>query len=265
MIRLKAGTVHQSHAVFSQVFCRQTARETMGQITAQSSIAPFAGTIPQKGKIMRNRNHETNVRYVAVTGVLSAAAFVLMLIEIPVPMLIPTFIKFDFSDLPALIGAFAMGPVCGILIELIKNLLHVMVSGSFGVGELSNFMLGAVFAGVAGAVYKKNKSKKGAIIGSLAGGIAMAAFSFPSNYFIVYPVYYNFMPKETIVAAYQAILPSVKSIGQCLLIFNVPFTFVKGMIDVAVTFLVYKKISPILKGTAELPESTGTERNRVKI
>ena len=150
-----------------------------------------------EGESMRTYNKETNVRFIAVTGVLSAAAFVLMLIEIPVPMLIPPFIKFDFSDLPALIGAFAMGPLCGILIEFIKNLLHTFVSGSFGVGELSNFM-----------------------------------------------------PKDTILAAYQAILPSVKSIGESLLLFNVPFTFVKGMIDVAVTFLVYKKLSPILKGTA---------------
>ena len=173
--------------------------------------------------------------------VLSAAAFVLMLIEIPVPMLIPPFIKFDFSDLPALIGAFAMGPLCGILIEFIKNLLHTFVSGSFGVGELSNFMLGAVFVGIAGLIYGLNRTKKGAVTGSLVGALAMALFSLPSNYFIVYPVYYNFMP---------AILPSVKSIGESLLLFNVPFTFVKGMIDVAVTFLVYKKLSPILKGTA---------------
>ena len=203
-----------------------------------------------EGENMRTYNKETNVRFIAVTGVLSAAAFVLMLIEIPVPMLIPPFIKFDFSDLPALIGAFAMGPFCGILIEFIKNLLHTFVSGSFGVGELSNFMLGAVFVGIAGLIYGLNRTKKGAVTGSLVGALAMALFSLPSNYFIVYPVYYNFMPKDTILAAYQAILPSVKSIGESLLLFNVPFTFVKGMIDVAVTFLVYKKLSPILKGTA---------------
>ena len=205
---------------------------------------------------MRTYNKETNVRFIAVTGVLSAAAFVLMLIEIPVPMLIPPFIKFDFSDLPALIGAFAMGPLCGILIEFIKNLLHTFVSGSFGVGELSNFMLGAVFVGIAGLIYGLNRTKKGAVTGSLVGALAMALFSLPSNYFIVYPVYYNFMPKDTILAAYQSILPSVKSIGESLLLFNVPFTFVKGMIDVAVTFLVYKKLSPILKGRQATAQET---------
>lgn len=74
----------------------------------------------------------------------------------------------------------------------------------------------------------------------------MALFSFPCNLFLVYPIYYNFMPKETILAAYQLILPSVTSIEQSLLIFNVPFTFIKGMIDVVITFLIYKKISPLL-------------------
>lgn len=76
----------------------------------------------------------------------------------------------------------------------------------------------------------------------------MAIVSFPSNLFLVYPVYYQFMPEETILAAYQAILPGMKSIAQSLLIFNVPFTFVKGILDVIITFAVYKKLSPVLKG-----------------
>jgi len=188
------------------------------------------------------------VRYIAVTGILSAVAFVLQLIEFPVPMFMPPFIKFDFSDLPALIGAFSMGPVCGILVEFVKNLLHTLVSGSFGIGELSNFMLGAVFAGVAGLVYKFKRNKVGALIASVSGALAMAVFSLPSNYFIVYPVYYNFMPKEVILQAYQAIIPSMKSIFQSLVCFNLPFTFVKGMIDVLITFLIYKPLSPIIKG-----------------
>jgi riboflavin transporter FmnP len=171
-----------------------------------------------------------------------------MLIERPVPLLMPSFIKFDFSDLPALIGAFAMGPLCGVFVELIKNLLHMMVSGSFGVGELSNFMLGAVFTGVAGLVYKFNRNRRGALIGAIAGAVAMAAFSFPSNLYIVYPVYYNFMPKETIYEAYHTILSSVDSVEESLLVFNVPFTFVKGLIDVLITFMIYKPVSPLLKG-----------------
>lgn len=190
-----------------------------------------------------------DVHFITVTGILAAIAFVLQLIEVPVPMFMPTFIKLDFSDFPALLGAFSMGPLCGVLIELIKNIIHAFFSGSFAVGELSNFMLGAVFTGVAGLLYKKNKTKKGAVIASFIGAIAMTLFSLPSNYFIVYPVYYNFMPEEAILGAYQVILPQMKSVLQSLIVFNMPFTFVKGMIDVVITFLIYKHVSPLLKGS----------------
>lgn len=198
---------------------------------------------------MTKKKTRFTTRYIAVTAIFSSLAFVLQLIEVPLPMIMPTFIKFDLSDLPALVGAFSFGPMCGVLIELFKNLLHALLSShSFGVGELSNFMLGAIFVGVAGFYYQKHKTKKGAVIGSFLGAIAMAVISFPSNLFIVYPVYYNFMPKETIIQAYQAIFPAVDSIEKCLLIFNVPFTFVKGMIDVCITLFLYKKISPMIHG-----------------
>ncbi|MCQ2500496.1 MAG: ECF transporter S component [Lachnospiraceae bacterium] len=188
------------------------------------------------------------VRFITVTGILSAVAFVLQLIEFPVPMFMPTFIKLDFSDLPALLGAFSAGPLSGILIELIKNLLHVTVSGSFGVGELSNFILGAIFTGVAGLIYKRKKTKSGALIASITGAVAMGLLSYVTNLYVVYPVYYNFMPKEVIVEAYKAIIPSVDSIEKCLLIFNVPFTIIKGILNVILCFLIYKPLSPILKG-----------------
>lgn len=189
----------------------------------------------------------TSVRWITVTAVMSAIAYVLMLIEFPVPFM-PSFIKMDLSDLPALMSAFAMGPVSGIIVELIKNILHVLNSGSFGVGELSNFVLGAVFVCVAGLIYRFNKTKKGAIIAAVVGAVAMALVSIPSNIFVVYPVYYNFMPKETILAAYQAIIPGMKSVEQSIVVFNAPFTFLKGMIDVIITFLIYKPLSPLLHG-----------------
>lgn len=211
--------------------------------TNQKQLEQRAEAIERK----EAKSGNSAVRYIAVTGVLSAVAIVLQYIELPIPIM-PSFVKLDFSDLPALIGSFAMGPACGVLIELIKNLIHLAVSQSGFVGELCNFMLGAVFVLVAGWIYKKDKTRKGAIVGSLVGAIAMAAFSFPSNYFITYPFYENFMPEDVIVSMYQAILPGIKNLPQALLVFNVPFTFVKGMIDVVITFLVYKKISPLLHG-----------------
>lgn len=189
-----------------------------------------------------------NVRYLTVTAMLSAVAYILMFLDFSVPFM-PEFIKMDLSELPALIGSFAMGPVCGVLVCLIKNILHLFITSTAGVGELSNFLLGVAFVLPAGLIYKHKKSRKSALIGSLAGAVFMGVFSVFSNYFLVYPVYYNFMPKEVILAAYQAIFSGVDNILECLLLFNMPFTFVKGMFSVVITFLVYKHISPVLKGT----------------
>lgn len=191
---------------------------------------------------------KVNVREMTVTALFSAIGFILMFLDTSVPF-VPSFIKLDISELPALICAYCFGPVSGVTVCLIKNLLHLTITSTGGVGELSNFILGAAFVLPAGFIYKFKKTKKRAIIGAFLGALCMALVSFPSNYFIVYPVYYNFMPKEVIVQAYQAIVPSVKTIGQCLLLFNVPFTFVKGCISVVITMLIYKPLSPILKGT----------------
>ena len=186
-------------------------------------------------------------RYVTVTAMLSAVSFILMFFDFSVPFM-PSFIKMDLSDLPELIGAFSMGPLCGVLVALVKNLLHLTISTTGGVGELSNFLLGAVFVLPAGLIYKHKKTKMFALLGAVSGAVIMGVFSIVSNYFMVYPFYYNFMPKEAILGAYQAILPGMKSILQCLICFNMPFTMVKGFISVAITMLVYKPLSPIIKG-----------------
>ena len=187
-----------------------------------------------------------------VAAMLSAVAFILMFIEFPIPMLIPAFIKMDFSDLPALLGAFALGPVYGVIISFMKNLLHIVIKGTSTacVGELSNFILGAIFSAVAGYLYKHHKSRKTAIIGAVAGAVAMGVLSVPSNYFVVYPAYVQFyhMPLEAILGMYQAILPSADSLIKCLIIFNLPFTLVKGLLGAVLCMLIYKPLSPILHG-----------------
>ena len=178
----------------------------------------------------------TKVRYITVTAMLSAVAFVLMYLEIAIPIM-PSFIKFDFSDLPALLGSFALGPVCGVLICLIKNVLHLAFSNSMFVGELTNF------------IYKHKKTKKSAVVSGLVAALVMGIVSVFSNYFVVYPVYYKAgMAEEAILQMYQAIAPSMKSVLQCLICFNLPFTIVKGLIAVVICMLIYKPLSPVLKG-----------------
>lgn len=191
--------------------------------------------------------------HLTVAALLAAVAAVLQFIEFSIP-LVPAFIKLDISDLPALLGTFSLGPVYGVVIQLVKNLLHLPFGTSAGVGELSNFLLGAAFAFTAGMIYKHRKSRSNALWGSVAGAVVMALISLPINYFIVYPAYvvvYG-MPLEAIVGMYQEILGAVANIPtsnallNCLLLFNVPFTLAKGLLNVVLCFLIYKPLSPLL-------------------
>ncbi len=194
---------------------------------------------------------------ITMTGMLSAIAFILMFVEFPIPALIPAFIKFDVSDLPALFGSFILGPFYGVLIELIKNLLHILIKGTSSafIGELSNFLLGSAFCVVAGFIYKSNKNKKTALIACICGALSMGLLSLPLNYFLVYPAYVKFykLPLEAIIGMYTEILGSVSKIPtgnalfNCLLIFNVPFTFVKGIVDSILCFIIYKPLSKYIK------------------
>lgn len=187
------------------------------------------------------------IRYLVFTALFSAISVVLMYLEISIPI-VPSFIKFDFSDLPALICSFAFGPLYGVMVCLLKNLLHLFASQTAGVGELANFAMGAIFAFTAGTVYKFNKTRKGAVISSASAAFSMGILSLPLNYFLIYPLYYKLgMAKEAILGMYKAILPSVDGIFSALCVFNLPFTVVKGLIVALIAFLIYKPLSPILK------------------
>lgn len=194
------------------------------------------------------KTKKTNLRAIAVTAIMGALGTVLMVLEFSLPI-IPSFIKLDFSELPALIAAFAYGPLYGIMVCFIKNLIHIFFGSTMCIGEISNFILGAIFVGTAGLIYKKNKNKKTALISCIVGAVAMAVVSVFTNYFVVYPLYVKVlgMPMEAILGMYQVILPSVNNLWEALLIFNLPFNVVKGILDAVICFVVYKRISPVLK------------------
>ena len=199
----------------------------------------------QASAVSRSRTHK-----LTVTAMLSAVAFILMFIEFPIPALIPSFVKLDISDLPELLAAFSLGPIYGVAVTFLKNLLHILIKGTSSayVGELFNFVMGSVFAFSAGFIYQRKKSRKSALLGSVVGAVLMAVLSVPLNYFLVYPAYVvcSGLPLEAIIGMYQAILPSADSLIKCLVIFNLPFTFFKGMLDVVLCFLIYKPLSPLL-------------------
>lgn len=196
------------------------------------------------------KENKISVKSIATVGVLGAVATILMYLEFPLTFLIPNFVKFDFSDLPALLASFALGPIAGIAVCFIKCVIHIAVSSSAGVGELANFILGCCFVLPAGIIYKRIKTKKSALIGSLTGSVVMAVASLPVNYFITYPFYMKAysLTEETIVSMYRALIPSVKGLAEALLIFNVPFTLAKGLIVSTIVFFTYKRLSPILHG-----------------
>ena len=191
----------------------------------------------------------TKTRKLIGTSMLAAVSVVLMFLSFPVPLM-PSFIKMDLAELPALIGAFAYGPLAGAAVCLVKNLISLMKSSSGGVGTLCNFLLGVLFVVPAGLIYKYNRTRRGALIGALAGAAIMAVLSIFVNYYVVYPIYTAFMPMEAIIGMYQAINPKVQTLWDALIWFNCPFTFIKGLISVVITFIIYKPLSPFLKGTA---------------
>lgn len=188
---------------------------------------------------------KTRVTKLTITAMLTAVAAVLQYIEVPVPF-VPAFLKFDFSDLPELIGAFVIGPMWGVVICLLKNLIHLPFGSSVGAGEFANFLLGSAFVFTAGMIYKHNKTKKGALIACISGAAIMAAVSVPLNYFIVYPIYAQLWVNgdmNIIVSMYKDILPYSDNLIKSLLIFNVPFTIAKGILVSVVTMLIYKPLS----------------------
>ena len=205
---------------------------------------------------MSTANHQTapsavrpaarRSRKIAVTAMPSAAATVLMALDFPIPFLIPPFVKMDFSELPALLAAFSLGPVWGAAVCLVKNLINLTMSSTNGVGELCNFLLGVCFVIPAGVIYRHWKTRWGALAAALAGAVLMAVCSVPINYFISYPFYTTFMPIDTIIGMYQELIPSVDGLLACLIVFNAPFTLLKALLDTLLAFLIYKPLSPLL-------------------
>jgi len=203
-----------------------------------------------------NTNTQTNtkqkkkmdVKKLTAVAMLSAVGVILQYMEISVPVM-PGFIKLDFSDLPELIGAFVLGPGAGVLICLIRNIIHIIVSQSGAIGELSNFILGAFFALTAGLIHKKMPNIKGAVLGAVTASVVMGLVSLPSNYFLIYPLYYNVMgfPEPAILQMYQLLRPSTQSIAEALLVFNVPFTAVKGLICGVLAVAVYKPLKKFIQ------------------
>ena len=186
----------------------------------------------------------------AKIGMLSAIAVVLMLFEIPLPFA-PAFYEIDFSEVPVLVGCFAMGPLGGMLIELIKIIMNFIINGTItaGVGEIANLLIGCAFVVPAGIIYKKHKSRKSAIIGMATGTIFMTIVGCFLNAFILLPAYAKAfqMPIEALVEMGAAVNGSVNSLLTFVMFAVAPFNLLKGVLVSLIVLLIYKKISPVFR------------------
>jgi len=193
---------------------------------------------------------KTNTKKIIQIAMLSAAALVIYYLDFPVPLM-PPFIKLDLSNVVCLFAGFTTGPIGGLLVCLIKDVIHVAIKGmgtTMGIGDIFDFVTSTAFTLTAALIYKKVHTKKGAVIGCIAGTFVFAAVSLPLNYFIVYPIYAAaFGGMEAIMSLYKAILPSVGNIFSALCIFNLPFTLFKGIVTSALTIIIYKPLITALR------------------
>jgi riboflavin transporter FmnP len=182
-------------------------------------------------------------------SLLSAIAFILMFFELPLPIF-PSFLKIDLGDLPALIGGFALGPVAGVLIELLKNVLHIMFKGTSTalIGELSNFLVGSVLVATSATMYTKNKTRKNAIISLIIGSIVMSVAAGILNYCLFLPLYDKVLGFKiaAVVGMGSKINPRIINLFTLILWSIIPFNLLKGIVVSAASLAVYKAVSPIL-------------------
>ena len=190
------------------------------------------------------------VRGVVQIGMLSAIAIILMQFEVPLPFA-PPFYKIDFSEIPVLIGCFVMGPLAGAIVELIKVILNVVISGTTtgGVGDIANFLIGCAMCVPAGMIYKKYHTRKSALVGMAVGTVFMTVIGCILNACVLLPVYAKAfeMPIDALVAMGTAVNHSITSLSTLVIFAVAPFNLLKGVLVSFIVFLIYKKISPIFK------------------
>ncbi|MDO4345024.1 MAG: ECF transporter S component [Eubacteriales bacterium] len=194
---------------------------------------------------------KSNVRNMVIIAMLGAVSMILRLFDFPL-WFAPSFYEIDLSEVPVMIGTFALGPAAGALIELVKNLLKLVVKGTNTafVGDLANYLIGCALVVPAGIIYKRKKSKKNALIAMAVGTLFMTVVGCFVNAYVLLPAYGKAfgMPIDALIAMGTAVNPAIKGLGTFVILAVAPFNIIKGIVVSAVTFVLYKYVSPILKG-----------------
>jgi len=229
----------------------QTLKDNLGFIGICLLIfaALFAIALVYERLAMKNRRKLSSTHYITYTAIFSCLAGVLMVLEIPL-FFAPVFYKIDLSEIPVLICTFYLGPVAGVTCEFIKVLVKLLLKGTTTafVGDFANFAIGCSFVLPASMIYHAKKSRKSALIGMLAGTLVMTVFGSLFNAVYLLPKFSELygIPLDAIVAMGTDVNGAINSVSTLVLFAVVPFNLLKGAIDCVLTFLLYKRISPIL-------------------
>lgn len=190
------------------------------------------------------------VRTLTIVAMLSAVATLLMLFEIPL-WFAPFFYELDFSEVPVMVGAFALGPMAGVLIELVKVLLNLVFNGTItmGVGEFANFLIGCSLVVPATMIYHRKKTFKNALSGMIVGTVSMTVIGSILNAVLLLPVFAFFMntTMADLIAIGTGVNPAIQNLPTFIVLAVAPFNLVKGVVVSAVTMLLYKRISTMIK------------------
>jgi len=199
----------------------------------------------------KQMNNSFKTKKMIVISLLSTIAIVLMLLDFPLVFVAPNFYELDFSEIPVLIGAFAYGPVAGVIIEAVKIILNLIFTGSItsGVGEIANFLIGISLVVPASYIYYRHKTRKRAIIGLIVGTISMTVMGAILNAFVLLPAYAYFMALdiEVFIGMGSAINPLITNLFSFVMFAVVPFNLLKGIMISVIVLLIYKRVSMLIK------------------
>ena len=193
------------------------------------------------------KTRRMTTRALVILAMYAALASVLRYLEFPLAFLFPSFLQIDFSNLPVLLSSFHFGPLAGVAVALVKNLIYFPVSKTGGIGELADFLYAAITALAAGLFYRRWKTRRGAVAGLVSGGLLAALIAIPANYFIMIPFYENFMPMQAIIDMCSNIIPFVQTKLDVVVFSMTPFNLFKYALMGLLTFLLYKRVRGLLK------------------
>ena len=210
--------------------------------------AILAVAVLAEKRLSRDRKSFSGTHYITYTAIFACMAGVLMLFELPL-FFAPGFYKLDISEMPVLICTFYLGPVAGVMTELVKVMVKLLLKGTTTafVGDFANFVVGCSFVLPASIIYHAKPGKKTALIGMAVGTLIMTVFGSAFNAIYLLPKFSELfgLPLDTIVGMGTAVNGAINSVSTLVLFAVVPFNLLKGVLVSLLTFFLYKRVEKL--------------------